>query len=252
MIDDPAMEAVATRARRSTHAQGEAIIDQGEPSDRICILVRGIVKVVHLTEDGDEQVLQLLNPGDLIGDPFGSESSVSWEAATEVTLCGLPRLALDHLARQHPSLYRAYLAGAVRELEEQRLWSAAMRGRSTLQRLAYWLGEQSSSASDHGGAIIEFGLSRRDLSSLLDMSVETLCRSLHQIEQRGAIRLVSPNTIAVRDHAALRRLASVEPELAAPRRRTRAATPRAGKKLLRDAATPKPAGDRSPGHDRRQ
>lgn len=243
MIDESTRTTMAGRVRMSTYASGDAIIEQGQPCDRICIVVRGSVKVVHLTEDGDEQVLQLLDPGDLIGDPFGSESGVSWEAATEVTLCSMPQMALDHLAREHPSVYRAYLAGAVHELEEQRLWAAAMRGRSTLQRLAYWLGKQPSLASDQGGAIIEIALSRRDLSSLLDMSVETLCRSLHQIEQRGAIRLLSPNTVSVLDYATLYRLSSVEEELAAPRVKIKVG-PRANKRLLRDAAAAKPA---SPG-----
>lgn len=234
------MAAMAGRSRISTFAAGEAILDQGQPSDRIGILVRGTVKVVHLTEEGDEQVLQLLSPGDMIGNPFGDESGVSWEAATEITLCSMPQVALDHIGRDNPALYRAFLSGALHELEEQRLWTAAMRGRSTLQRLAFWLGRQPVSASDHGGAIVEINLSRRDLASLLDMSVETLCRSLHQVEQRGAIDLLTPDRISVLERAMLERLGAVEEELTAPR--LRGNRRQASRKMLQDAAAPKHSG----------
>ena len=244
------MAAVGTRARTATYAAGAAILDQGQPANKVCILVRGTVKVVHLTEDGDEQVLQLLHPGDMIGDPFGGDSGVSWEAATEATLCWMPVSALDAICREYPALYRAYLAGAVHELEEQRLWAAAMRGRSTLQRLAFWLNRQPASASDHAGAIIEIALSRRDLASLLDMSVETLCRSLHQIEQRGAIRLLAPDMVAVIDQATLRRLSCVEEELAAPQMVPSRKRRRGSRKLLHEAAASKPQANGRPGGNR--
>ena len=35
------------------------------------------------------------------------------------------------------------------------------------------------------------------LASLLEMTVETLCRALHLIEERGAIRLVTPDIVEV-------------------------------------------------------
>lgn len=251
MLDDRSTAVLEGRARSSTFAAGATILEQGEPCSRVGTLVRGTVKVVHLTEDGDEQVLQLRRPGDLIGDPFGEESGVGWQAATDVTMCWLPRASLDGVFREVPMLYRAFLAGAVRELQDQRLWAAALRGRSTVQRLAYWLARQPVAASDSGAVIVEIELSRRDLASLLDMSVETLCRSLHQIEQRGAIRLLAPHMMAVTDPAALRRLSSVEEELAAPRIRAPKAA-RRDKAFLYIAADPgSPKGASGTGAPRR-
>jgi len=36
------------------------------------------------------------------------------------------------------------------------------------------------------------------------MTVETLCRSLHQLEERGVIRLLAPDLVEVRDRPRLR------------------------------------------------
>ncbi len=41
---------------------------EGEPGDRVAILVSGRVKVVRLGEDGRERLLSIRDPGDLLGE----------------------------------------------------------------------------------------------------------------------------------------------------------------------------------------
>lgn len=195
------------RSQPASYKQNAEILLQGEKANSVGIIRSGLVKVVLLNEDGDHQVLQILKRGQLIGDPCKDLNAFSWEAATETDVCWIQRSTLDVIMREQPQGYRAYLEVITRQLEENRLWSASMRGRNTVQRIAYWLVQQVPCLHDGAGAIIQITLTRRDLASLLDMTVETLCRGLYQLSDRDTIRLRSPQDIELRNINKLRLLA---------------------------------------------
>lgn len=197
IASDAARAALAARSRVSHFAAGTPILEQGEVAEKVGNILSGNVKVVNMTEDGTEQVLGLLSAGDVVGDPLQGQNSVSWEAATDVTMCWVPRAALEGLMHDHKSLVEGYLGAVVKQLDAQRMWSASLRGHGTVQRVAGWLMQQVPVLNDEGHPIIQIRLTRRDLSSLLDMTVETLCRSLHQLEEKGAVHMLAPDTVMV-------------------------------------------------------
>jgi len=197
LLDRNSFSLLSERSQQIRYTKGDEIAIQGERSDRIGIISAGLVKVVLMTEDGEHHVLQLLKPGQIVGDPCKSENVFSWEAAVSAEVCWINRQALEKLMQDHPQIHKAYLAITARQLEAHRLWTASMRGRNTLQRTAFWIVQQLKKATDGGTENIRIELSRRDLASLLDMTAETLCRSLHQLVDRGAITLLAPDKIKV-------------------------------------------------------
>lgn len=211
-FDRDALLDFARRSYRETYRQGAEIAAQGEAADRIGIVASGLVKLVVLTEGGDEHVLQILRTGHLIGDPEREVNGFSSEAATETTICWMPRQTWHGFLQSHPQIFRGFLSALNRQFEELQMSVVKMRGRSTVQRLALWLVEQLPGATEGSTPQIRIVLTRRDLASLLDMTVETLCRALHQIEERGAIRLLAPDHLAVTDLGRLRRLAKFQNE----------------------------------------
>jgi len=207
MLDGSCLGLIAGRSQPAHYKRSAEILLQGEETDRIGIVRSGLVKVVLLTEDGDHQVLQVLKPRQIVGDPCKTWNAFSWEAATAADICWIQRPTLNLIMKDHPQVYRAYLDVIARQLEEHRLWAASMRGRNTVQRIAFWIFQQVPDIRDGGAATIHIALTRRDLASLLDMTVETLCRGLYQLSDRDAIRLVTPETIEVLNNIKLRLLA---------------------------------------------
>lgn len=189
---------------------GATIIEQGEQSAFVGIILSGLVKVVMINEDGDENVLQVLHRGQIVGDTVNRPDLLAYLAATEVELCLMPERTARRLFDAHPEAYAAQLRVVLRQQLEGHVAQLALRGRNSLQRLAYWISAQLAAPPDTSAPAsalrLELILTRRDLASLLDMTIETLCRNLHQLETRGAIRLITPKTLEIRDR---RRLATI-------------------------------------------
>lgn len=195
---------VAERSQQTHYDRGDELALQGDASDRIGIIASGLVKVSLLTLEGEYHLLQILKPGQIVGDICKPENTFSWEAATAARICWINRKTLDTIMQDQPRVYRAYLQVTARQLEDHRLWAASMRGRNTLQRIAFWVLQQLAAPRDGRTEVVRIELTRRDLASLLDMSVETLSRGLHQLSDRGAIRLPAPDAIEVVNTVKLR------------------------------------------------
>lgn len=210
LFDAGTLRDFATRSHRAHYARGTEILALGEEADKIGTIVSGLVKLVTISEAGDEHLIQLLKPGQIVGDLTSSHNVFSWEAATETEVCWLSRKGLADLFRSRPELYGAYLTVVSRQLKEHQLWVADMRGRSTLERIALWLLHMAPRTDGRPAREIPIALSRRDLASLLDMTVETLCRVLHQLVERGAIKLLAPDLVELTSLDRLRLLARDE------------------------------------------
>lgn len=215
-VDIAAASEIASRSSHSTFESGTEVLRQGAPTDKIGIVISGLVKIVMLSENGDEHVLQLLHAGEVVGDPFAEENVFTWQAATDVELCWMTRASFETLLAQDPSIYRGYLGLFTQQLQEQQFAVALLRGRNTLERMAFWLWTQLPTDAPDGGKDatpqIRILLSRRDLASLLDMSVETLCRALRQLDDRGAINMLAPDLVEVTDRTKLRLMAKEHDE----------------------------------------
>ncbi|OOY06934.1 Crp/Fnr family transcriptional regulator [Thioclava sp. F36-7] len=202
-IDACAAKALEMRTHVARFPSGTTIFAQGEPAASIGVLASGTVKVVNLTVDGRMHILSLLGPGDIVGDIGAAENKLSWEAATDVTLCWMTRSSFETLLSEHATLQKGYLAATVRQLEKERLWASSLRGTGTIQRVAALLFAQLPPQSGTVDTHLPLSLTRRDIASLLDMSSETLCRVLHEIKDKGAIRMPTPALIVVQQPGTL-------------------------------------------------
>ena len=197
---------LAASAHRSFQ-RGESIIPGGQSPSRVGVILSGLVKISTIDEQGNDHVLQILHQGEVVGDPFGTSSPFSYDAATDVTICISQRGPIKEALDRHPDAYAAYLRIAIRQQQELHFAQLSMRGRNSLQRIASWICTQAPEAGTDRVLSVKILLSRRDLASLLEMTVETLSRNLHQLEDRGIIRIVTPERMEILDKVRLRVLA---------------------------------------------
>lgn len=206
-LGDCSLAEFSERSALARYRKGSEIIAQGESCDRIGVIAEGLVKIATVTEGGEEYLLQVLRSGQLLTVPKDARSLFSWESVTDVEVCWIARGAWESFLQEQPLHFQSYLVTTAYQLEEMQLSVMNMRGRNTLQRVAFWLNEEHRRVVDRSESEIHIRLSRRDLASLLDMTVETLCRALRQLHDKKAIQLRTPDCVTVTDAAKLRLLA---------------------------------------------
>lgn len=198
---------ISRLARRVRVARGQSIMTQGDNANNLAVVTSGVVKTVHMTEAGDTQVLALLFTGHFLGRAFEPVIPLSYEAATDATLCLFNRQGFEVLLSRSPSLEHGYLLATLEQMDSMRVWMCLLRGRRARERVAAYLyfrlitGDSADAMTINSGgrSFIDLRLGRLDLASLLDMTPETLCRSLHSLADQGAVLVSSPNVIEIRD-----------------------------------------------------
>ena len=174
---------------------------QGGAALNACEVIAGIALVTHLSQKWGESVVDILAPGALILGDAGSMSDCSILAATELRLRPLDGNAPEAMARRMSE-----------ELVRQRQRRLILSQATALERLAFFLLQLATppfegGAACHGclwpGSTIAIPVSRREIGSMLGLTIETLSRCLAKLRQDGVIKMTGTNMITVLDPAAL-------------------------------------------------
>lgn len=188
---------IANRSKVALLKKGTTILRQGEQCRRIGIVISGISKIVHYSKEGAKTVLQLGHSGELVGAPLSQVNNFATEAATDMTICFASANSINSLLKTHNDISLFYFSRMQRSLEAGHMWSVKMRNRTSLERVAFWIFDQMSRSLLSKGTSIPVRLSRRDLSAYLNMSEETLCRSLQTLIRENVINLPSSSGVEV-------------------------------------------------------
>jgi CRP-like cAMP-binding protein len=191
-LADSTLAAIAARGRIGFVDRGTFLFFDGDVATDAHFLIAGRVKIVHETEDGQEVILRLVQPGEIFG------SAGSWGAhtypATAVALDDsrvfyLPVAELTEVIGLHPDFALALIRelgvrlreaeARIRELQAERVERRIAR---TLLRLANKTGQKSPE-----GIQIELPQSRQHLAELSGATLSTVSRVLSQWDRRGLI-----------------------------------------------------------------
>jgi len=108
VLPEPGRELVLSSARRIRFDRGQTILNQGSASATLLIIESGRVSIHLLTSAGENVILAVMGPGEVLGEmglviPTG-ERTASVRAIDEVTIRALRRESFDELRRNHPSV----------------------------------------------------------------------------------------------------------------------------------------------------
>jgi CRP/FNR family transcriptional regulator, nitrogen fixation regulation protein len=187
----------------TTHVmRDQEVFGEGEPADHVYKVVRGAVRGFRVLSDGRRQICDFYLPGDIFGIERGAEHRIAAEALTDTILVVARRSSLGDDG-----------AGVM----AQRLWNLAMieLGRSHDHALA--LGRQSAGERVAGflvdmadrigdGETVQLPMSRQDIADYLGLTIETVSRTLTQLQISGLIALAGCRSIHLSKPRALAEL----------------------------------------------
>ncbi len=205
-LSDEARARIASIGHLKRYRKGEIIFRQGQPCPGVFVVGQGSVRVYKIAPGGKEHVLHFAHPGMTFAEvaAIGRFDCPAFAEAIEDTVCVLlPQEAFHNLLRSDHGLCIQLLqgmAGWVRHfvglLEDIVLRDASGRvARHLLQHPAT------------EGAEFTLPILKRDLASHLNLTSETLSRTLRRLAESGLIEMPDQQHIRLLDRAALKEVA---------------------------------------------
>lgn len=197
---------VAAFARPVHVSRGEIVYMAGSDLHRLLVVHRGRIAMRHLTADGHERVVRVLDEGDVVGEAAfvtGERPDHEAVATTDSELCTLDHADLVELVRRHPQIAVRMLQSVTERLVQTERMLAAFAATDTGARLAAWLLDQSS-IDNAGRRIVVLPMAKKDIASFLGTTPETLSRRLADLARGGLITFAGRREIVILDGAALK------------------------------------------------
>lgn len=193
---------------RKTLQRGDFIYREGDHFKGILAIKSGSAKLVANDNHGNEHILNILLPGELLGfDGFSDEKHACAAIALEtMTFCLLPADSLEQLFQNLPGLTRELFRHSGEKMQEDKN-QLVLSKRPAEERLAYFLISLSERLKRRGFSASEFKLSltRQEIGNHLGLALETVSRLLKKFQDHELI-LVQNRFIQIRDIESLKNL----------------------------------------------
>jgi CRP/FNR family nitrogen fixation transcriptional regulator len=184
-------------------ARNAEIYGENEAADYLYKVVSGAVRTYKVLNDGRRQIGAFYLPGDIFGLEVSDDHTFSAEAVVDSKVLVIKRSALVALAGRDTGIARQLWTMAAEEL--QRAQDHIMLLIKTAQeRVAGFLMEMS--ARNSGASEVDLPMSRQDIADYLGLTIETVSRTLTQLENSGAIAVPTSRRIVLRSRGTLSRL----------------------------------------------
>lgn len=173
---------------------GREIFAEGDETDVFYKVIAGVVRVCKFLSDGRRQIEAFHVAGDVFGFEMGSEHVLSAETVSDCTLVSYRRRNVESLALTDGSVNRQMFHFAMQSLAQAQNHSLLLGRRGAAEKVASFLLAWSGRSADR--RVVHLAMTRQDIADYLGLTIESVSRSLSQMERDGVIAL--PNIREVR------------------------------------------------------
>jgi CRP/FNR family transcriptional regulator, cyclic AMP receptor protein len=205
---------MATGQERRVRA-GRRLFEEGQPAPSLVVILQGRVKVTTVPYDGEERLLALRGPGDLLGEMaglIGGSRTATVTAIDDLRALVVVREEFERLWQNEPALLAALVRALVHRIVQadrariELLDEAPVRVRRLLADLV----DRFSVPDPRGGRRIDVSVTQEDLASLAFTSRGVVATVLRELRERGLVR-TGRRELVVTDPEALARVVRSDP-----------------------------------------
>ena len=204
-LGESALDELTSRLRRHDHPAQTLLFLEGQPASVFYLIARGKVKITQTSPEGEEVILHVAEPGQVIGAlPTLGEGNYPASAET-LEACvsfSIEAVEFESVLLAHPLVMRRLLTFAslqlqvshrrLRELATERVERRIAR---TLTRLASQLGRKQGASIE-----IDAPLSRQDLAEMSGTTIYTVSRTLKRWQGDGLVRSGRQKIVILNPH----------------------------------------------------
>lgn len=186
-LSQPGLQRLASLGQIRSFPKNTVIISEGDISDTVYIMLAGRVRVYHATSDGREVVLDVLGPGELIGEMVldGSPRSASIMTIEPCSMAFLNVATLREHLRDDPDIALLLIAELMGRLRRRSQSVKQLALADVYQRLAALLSEVGGTQRP---TVIE-GLTQQDLAERIGASRDTVNRIFKELIKGGFVEV---------------------------------------------------------------
>jgi len=181
--------------------RGAEIFAEDEAAEYIYKVVSGAVRLSKLMSDGRRQIGAFYLPGDIFGLEAEEVHAFSAESIGDSQIVLVKRSALVAEAVKDGEMARQLWGKTVGHLQRAQSHMLLLGRKNAQERIAAFLMEMAGRQESTGS--VELPMSRQDIADYLGLTIETVSRTLTQLERDGVISIPVSRQITFRNQAAL-------------------------------------------------
>jgi CRP-like cAMP-binding protein len=191
-VDPAAIADLAHRAAFVEKLRGEPLFEHRQPAETLYAVVRGCLKLLRPLETGRDVIVELIGPGDIIGEAALCDDATYTTRAVCVhpsTALALPRQDVIAFIEREPlaarnvvSLLHSCVTRAQSRVEDMAVFRVRQRIVRFLLRLGEWIGREEG-----GKLVVPVALSRQEIAELCGTTMETAIRVMSALRQQGLV-----------------------------------------------------------------
>jgi len=179
-----------------TVKKGEVIFQEGDHINGVYCISDGVCKVSKMSSNGREQIIHLVNKGDILGERSLINDEVANLKATAINdmeVCFIPREEIINDLKQNPDFSMSVLKDMASSLKNADNVIVDMAQKTVKQRLAEMLLNLEKKFGHNMDNVLNIHLSREDIANIIGTATESAIRLLSEFKREKIISLKGKN-----------------------------------------------------------
>jgi CRP/FNR family nitrogen fixation transcriptional regulator len=191
---------------RKRYRRNEEVFGEGEAAISVYRVLKGVVRIFRILADGRRQIVEFFLPGDVFGLEAGDEHRASAEAVVDCEVVCIRRSQLMQRAMADGASGHKLWALSLHHLRRSQEHMLVLGRKTACERLGWFIMDMCARipAPDK----VDLPMSRQDIADYLGLTIETVSRTMTQLQDDRVIALPSSRQVVVRDRHALADLAA--------------------------------------------
>lgn len=191
--------------KKKDFPKNSILFSEGDTAEHLYILRSGRVKLYEMSEDGRQQIIRLLEPGDFFGELalFMEKQHYILNAETleDTGICLLAREDFKKLIHKNPEISLGVMHALTERLAYSEKFISSLTLKTIEQRLVSWLlaMAEKEGVLTSKGTRLNINLPRHELASLFGTTRETISRKFSKLQAEGLIAINGQKQILILD-----------------------------------------------------
>jgi CRP-like cAMP-binding protein len=192
-LEDGHLDAIWKLSVEQNFKKNEMILFEDEPDTRLFIIIKGIIKLTRISEDGREFIFTFLGEGDFFGELSLLDEEIRSTNAVAVkdsTILSFKRSDYVKIFRQFPQITLNLLREMTQRLRERDRMIKSMSLQNATGKVACTILRFADDSGDINMGQVEIPRlpPHRDLANMVGTSRETISRAINWLTEEGYLQ----------------------------------------------------------------